>query len=112
MARHQTLRGGLVTRPSVETGPALPMWLLHLVEDTWRLAEWRVWERVWRPELAKRGITPDMLEPVGDPVRPRGISALSADKGRRWGGIDWEADPQLTAVLTGMRRLVAELDRA
>ena len=111
MARYQTVRGGLVTRPSVDTGPPLPAWLSDLVEKSWQLPEWRVWERVWRPELAKRGVTPDMLEPVGDPALPTGISVLSAGKGRRSGAIDWEADPQLTAVLTGMRRLVAELDR-
>jgi hypothetical protein len=71
-----------------------------------------VWERVWRPELAKRGVTPEMLKPVGNPERPTGIAASSPGKGRRSGLIDWEADAEKTAVLTGMRRLVADLDRA
>jgi hypothetical protein len=91
--------------------PDLPVWLSELVENTWRAPEWLIWERVWRPELAKRSVTPDMLEPVGDPGRPDGISALSPDHGWRSGRIDWQADADLTAVLTGMRRLVDELDR-
>jgi len=96
----------------MNTPQDLPSWLSNLVENIWQPPEWRTWERVWRPELAKRGVTPDMLEPVGDPERPTGISAASPDKRWRSGGIDWKADPELTAVLTGMRRLVAELDRA
>jgi hypothetical protein len=52
-----------------------------------------------------------MLEPIGDPGRPTGISASPHEKGRRSGSIDWDADAEKTAVLTGMRRLVAELDR-
>lgn len=87
------------------------MWLSELVANTWRAAEWLAWERVWRPELARRSVTPDMLEPVGDPSRPTGISAFSPERGWRSGRIDWEADAELTAVLTGMRRLVDELDR-
>lgn len=89
----------------------LPAWLATLTVNTWHRPEWDVWERVWRPELAKRGVTPDMLEPVGDPGRPTGIAASPPDRGRRSGRIDWEADAEMTAVLTGMRRLVAELDR-
>ena len=90
----------------------LPVWLTELVANTWRAPEWSVWERVGRPELARRGVTPEMLEPVGDPVRPTGISAFSPERGWRSGGIDWVADAELTAVLTGMGRLVDELDRA
>ena len=89
----------------------LPVEISKLVVNTWQTAEWLAWERVWRPELAKRGITPDMLELVGNPERPAGIAASSPVKGARSGLIDWEADAETTAVLTGMRRLVAELDR-
>jgi hypothetical protein len=90
----------------------LPDWLSRLVAGTWQRPEVDLWERVWRPELAKRGVTPDMLEPVGDPDRPTGISASPPGRGWRSGRIDWEADADRTAVLTGMRRLVAEFDRA
>ena len=95
----------------MSTWPDLPQWLSAVVANTWRAPEWTVWERVWRPELAKRGVTPDMLEPVGDPNHPVGISASLEGKGWRSGSIDWESDAPLTAVLTGMRRLVDELDR-
>ncbi len=95
----------------MNTWQDLPVWLSELVANTWRKPEWDTWERVWRPELAKRGVTPDLLEPVGDPEHPAGISAFSPDRGWRSGHIDWEADAPQTAVLTGMRRLVAELDR-
>jgi hypothetical protein len=44
-------------------------------------------------------------------ARPTGISASPAGKGWRSGRIDWEADAQLTADLTGLRRLVDELDQ-
>ena len=96
--------------PPAPTWQPLPAWLSDLVENTWRKPEWDTWERVWRPELAKRGVTPDMLERVGDPERPTGISASSPDKGRRSARIEWDTDAELTAVLTGMRRLVAEFD--
>jgi len=99
-------------RLSVNTWQDLPAWLSNLVVNTWQTSEWAVWERVWRPELAKRGVTPDMLEPVGNPDRPTGIAATPPDREWRSGRIDWEADADITAVLTGMRRLVAELDRA
>jgi hypothetical protein len=103
---------GAFALPPVNTWQALPAWLSELVENIWRKPEWDTWERVWRPELAKRGVTPDMLEPVGSPEHPTGISAASAEKGRRSGRIEWETDAELTAVLTGMRRLVADFDRA
>ena len=108
---HQIPLPGAFVLPPV-TWQALPAWLSELVENTWHKPEWDTWERVWRPELAKRGVTPDMLEPVGSPERPTGISAASPDRGWRSGGIEWETDADLTAVLTGMRRLVTELDRA
>ena len=95
----------------MNTWQDLPAWISRLIVDIWQTAEWLMWERVLRPELAKRGVTPEMLEPVGDPERPTGIAALSPDKGRRSGSIDWEADAEMTAILTGMRRLVADLDR-
>ena len=88
-----------------------PEWLSILVANTWQTPEWTAWERVWRPELAKRGVRPDMLEPVGDPDRPTAISVSLPGKGRRSGGIDWHTDAELTAVLTALRRLVDELDR-
>jgi hypothetical protein len=88
-----------------------PEWLSMLVANTWQRPEWAVWERVWRPELAKRGVAPDMLEPVGDPDRPTGISVSLPGTGRRSSRIDWGTDAELTAVLTGLRRLVDELDR-
>jgi len=100
-----------VTLPPVSTWQDLPAWLSALVANTWQRPEWDVWERVWRPELAKRGVTPGMLEPVGDPDLPTGISASPAGKGWRSGRIDWEADADRTAVLTGLRRLVDELDQ-
>ena len=103
---------GAFALPPVHAWQALPAWLSALVENTWQRPEWTVWERVWRPELAKRGVTPEMLKPVGNPERPTGIAASSPGKGRRSGLIDWEADAEMTAVLTGMRRLVADLDRA
>jgi hypothetical protein len=90
----------------------LPAEISKLVVNTWQTAEWLAWERVWRPELAKRGITPDMLELVGNPERPTSIAAVSPARGSRSGLIDWRTDAEKTAVLTGMRRLVAELDRA
>ena len=89
----------------------LPEWLSALVANTWKAPEGVVWEQVWRPELAKRGVTPEMLEPVGDPEHPTGIATAVPGKGRRWGRIDWESDPGLTAVLTGLRRLVDALDQ-
>ena len=95
----------------MEASQDLPLWLSELVADTWKRPEWEAWERVWRPELAKRGVTPAMLEPVGAPERPTGIAAATAGRAWRAGSIDWQADPELTAVLTGMRRLVADLDR-
>jgi hypothetical protein len=52
-----------------------------------------------------------MLEPVGAPERPTGISACPPGRAWRAGQIDWQADAELTAVLTGMRRLVDDLDR-
>jgi hypothetical protein len=97
---------------SVTTWKELPEWLSTLTVNTWQKPEWEVWERVWRPELAKRGVTPEMLEPVGNPEHPTGIAASCPAGDRRSGSIDWEADAAMTAVLTGMRRLVAELDRA
>ena len=97
--------------PPVSSLQDPPEWLSMLVANTWQTPEWAVWERVWRPELAKRGVRPDILEPVGDPDRPTAISVSLPGKGRRSGGIDWVADSELTAVLTGLRRLVDELDR-
>ena len=88
----------------------LPVGFSKLVAATWQTAEWLAWERVWRPELAKRGVTPEMLELLGDPEHPTGIAASAPDRTSRSGLIDWEVDPERTAVLTGMRRLVAELD--
>ena len=95
----------------MNTWQDLPAWISRLIVDIWQTAEWLTWERVLRPELAKRGVTPEMLEPVGDPERPTGIAAVSPVKGWRSGSIDWQADKEMTAILTGMRRLVAELDR-
>jgi hypothetical protein len=102
----------LAIRPPQAMWSDLPIEVSKLVVNIWQTAEWLAWERVWRPELAKRGITPDMLELVGNPERPTGIAAFSPARGSRSGLIDWEADAEKTAVLTGMRRLVAELDRA
>jgi hypothetical protein len=99
------------TRLRVSACQDLPAGISKLVVNTWETAEWLAWERVWRPELAKRGITPKMLELVGNPEHPTGIAACSPERGSRSGLIDWEADAEKTAVLTGMRRLVAELDR-
>jgi hypothetical protein len=89
-----------------------PFWLVELVRGTWEVPEWRAWDAVWEPELAKRGVTPALLEPIGDPARPEGISARPP--GGRWcsGEIRWEADDERTAVLEGIRRLVDDLTAA
>ena len=102
----------LAIRPLPAMRSDLPVEISNLVVSTWQTAEWLAWERVWRPELAKRGITPKMLELVGNPEHPTGIAAFSPDRGLTVGTDRLEkADAERTAVLTGMRRLVAELDR-
>jgi hypothetical protein len=106
-----TVNSVAATLLSVNTCGDLPAGISKLVVKSWQTAEWLAWERVWRPELAKRDVRPEMLELVGDPEHPTGIAAFSPDRGSRSGLIDWEADAERTAVLTGMRRLVAELDR-
>jgi hypothetical protein len=85
-----------------------PIWFIELVRSTWGEAEWRAWEEVWKPKLAERGVTPDMLSVIGGPTRPLAISAL----GKRMcsGKISWEDGD--TAVLDAIRLLVAELDAA
>jgi hypothetical protein len=71
----------------------LPAWLEALVGDVWEEPKWNAWETQWKPRLLKHGVTPEGLQPVGDPSRPRW------DEGER------------TAVLSGLRRLVVALER-
>jgi hypothetical protein len=61
----------------------MPAWLHGVVAGTPRAVDvYRVWEDTWKPKLAELDITPEMLEPVGDPVRP---IAVSVDPpGRPW----------------------------
>jgi hypothetical protein len=67
-----------------------PEWLNSLIAGRPQATEvLRLWETVWKPELAKRGISPDMLGYVGDPAKPRAI----------------DVSPP------GVRRLVQNLDR-
>jgi hypothetical protein len=88
----------------------MPEWLSGLVAGRPAAADvYRLWEDVWKPELAKRGVTPDMLEPVGDPAEPLAISATPPSKGWRSGAIEWETDGDF-AILQAIRRLIAQLD--
>jgi hypothetical protein len=84
-----------------------PAWLIELARGTWGEPEWRAWER-WKVELAKRGVTPDMLSAVGDPTRPDAITAPARRTCQ--GRVSWD-DPR-TAVLDALRLLVADLDKA
>jgi hypothetical protein len=88
-----------------------PVWLIDLAVGGWGPHEWRAWEEVWKPELGRRGIKPEMLEPIGDPSRPLAISV--DPPGRRWcsGKIRWDVDGD-TAILEALRRLVQDLDGA
>jgi hypothetical protein len=70
---------------------------------------YRTWEDVWKPELAKRGVTPDMLGYVGDAARPLAIDVSPPGKGWRSGKFDWDADGE-RAVPEALRRLVQSLD--
>ena len=98
-----------VRLPRVSEWQDAPKWLLDLVVSVWQRDDWRALE-VWRERLAKRDVTPDMLEPVGDPTRPIAISATPPGMGWLSGTIDWHGDSERTAVLNGLRRLVEELD--
>ena len=89
----------------------MPKWLNELVAGQPGAADtYCAWEDVWRPEFAKRGVTPDMLGYVGDSARPRAIDVSSPDKGWRSSKFDWDRDGEL-AVPEALRRLVQELDR-
>ncbi len=88
----------------------MPEWLNKLVAGRPGAADvYRAWEDVWKPELAKRGVTPDMLGYVGDAARPRAINARPPGRGWRSGAFDWDADGEL-AVLEALRRLVQNVD--
>lgn len=88
----------------------MPKWLNELVAGQPGAADtFRAWENVWKPELTKRGVTPDMLGYVGDPAHPRAIDARTPDKGWRSGKLDWDADGD-RAVLEALRRLVQSFD--
>jgi len=88
----------------------LPGWLHDLVRNVWEGPEWQAWERVWKPELAKRGVTPDMLEPFGDPRQPLAIEVRRPGMRSCSGKID-EADGR-AAVLEALLQLVRDLDEA
>jgi hypothetical protein len=88
----------------------MPKWLNELVVGQLRAANtYRAWEDVWKPELAKRGVTPDMLGYVGDPARPTAIDVSPPNKGWRSGRFGWDADGEL-AALEALPRLVQNLD--
>ena len=86
-----------------------PEWLTDLVRGTWGAAEWQAWENVWRPELAKYGVTPEDLRPVGDPGKPVAIDARPPGGSWCHGRVEWEADGEQAAVLYALRRLVEDL---
>jgi hypothetical protein len=67
----------------------LPGWLHDLVRGVWETPEWLTWENTWKLELAKRGVTPDMLEPLGDPRKPLAVEATPPALRRCSGKIDW-----------------------
>lgn len=90
--------------------PDAPAWILELAVGIWDAPEWMAWERL-RGQLAEIGVTPDMLEPIGDPNRPTGVSAAPVEKGWRHGRIAWDADGQKSALLNGIARLLDELER-
>lgn len=85
----------------------LPKWLAMLIPGE---RERQAFREVWAPQLAKRGVTPDLLAPVGPPDRPIAIATGQGYSGA-WasGTVDWSDDT--TAILTGLLRLVEALDR-
>jgi hypothetical protein len=89
----------------------MPNWLNALVRASWSEAEWQLWDDDWRPELERRGVPPELLDPVGsDFTHPTGIGVRVP--GGRWcsAALDWEADGE-KAVFFALQRLVDELDR-
>jgi hypothetical protein len=68
---------------------------------------YRAWEEGWEPELAKRGVTPDMLGYVGEPDRPLAIDVSPPGKGWRAGKLDWDAEGD-RAVLEAFSAACAE----
>jgi hypothetical protein len=89
-----------------------PEWLVKLVRGKWGAPEWRAWEEAWKLRLAKHGVTPDMLTPVGDPGRPTAIQ--TRPPGGRWchGPIYWGEDDEGRAVLLALGRLVEDVEAA
>jgi hypothetical protein len=88
----------------------MPNWLSALVRGRWSEADWQLWDDDWRPELERRGVTPELLDPVGsDFTRPTGIGVRVP--GGRWcsADLDWEGDGE-KAVFFALQRLVDELD--
>jgi hypothetical protein len=76
----------------------------------WETPEWLTWENTWKLELAKRGVTPDMLEPLGDPRKPLAVEATPPALRRCSGKIDW-TDGR-SAILDALLRLVRDIDGA
>ena len=88
--------------------PDAPTWLTKLLAASNVTA---YYEEVWKPQLAKRGVTPDMLRPVGDsPGRPSHITI--DDPGLSWCSVEirWELGGD-TVMLDAIRRLIIELDK-
>jgi hypothetical protein len=84
----------------------LPEWLGVLIPGE---RERQAWREVWAPELANRGVTPELLAPVGPPDRPIAIATGQGYSGPwRSGKVDW-SDGEV-AILNALRRLVEALD--
>jgi hypothetical protein len=86
----------------------MPEWLEQLVADVWEDPEWHAWETMWKPQLLKHGVTPDDLQPVGDPSRPIAIG-LRPPHEWRTGAVSWDEGDR-TAVLSALNRLVQALE--
>ena len=91
-----------------------PEWLRTLVAGfSDKAVFWHFWGKEWKPQLTKRGVTPDML----DPIKAQGAARLVGIHTRPPGGIsanakiDW-SEGEGHAVLSALNRLVHDLDRA
>jgi hypothetical protein len=89
-----------------------PEWLTDLVVGVWDAGDWQEWHNLAIPALAKRGIKPSMLEPIGiDPDRPMAITVNRPESPWvRGGTIDWSRDDIGRAVLNAIDELIANLD--
>jgi hypothetical protein len=87
----------------------MPEWLNKLIADRPRAADvFLKWEDRYRPELSKRGVTPDMLEPISDPDQPTGIGVRP--KGKVWAHARIEYDGDDPRILDALDLLIRNID--